>query len=196
MPLPGPSAGSAASNAPFFQPQMMPPDMMQQFFQQMVMNHMFQSNMMQHPMHDPRHPLYGPIVDSFSNHLGQISQTQPPNNVAHPLHSPASQYEDQQPDTSASLSRSHSIESSIPNGFSSRKFSSSNRTQSPTPRSPTISSARPSQTPATASPASSNIFTDPETGESLNFFVEVNMGFSTQRSVTTSQIKVRIFCVC
>ncbi len=184
MPLPGPSAGSAASSAPFFQPQMMPPDMMQQFFQQMVMNHMFQSNMMQ----DPRHPLYGPIVDSFSNHLGQISQTQPPNNVAHPLH-------DRQPDTSLSLSRSHSVESSIPNGFSSRKFSSSNRTQSPPPRSPTISSAGPSQTPTTASPASLNIFTDTET-ESLNFFVEVNMGFSTQRSLTTSQIKVRIFCVC
>ncbi|KAK0245550.1 hypothetical protein EDD85DRAFT_22288 [Armillaria nabsnona] len=184
MPLPGPSAGSAASNAPFFQPQMMHPDMMQQFFQQMVMNHMFQSNMMQHPMHDPRHPLHGPIFDSFSSHLGQISQTQPPNNAAHPLHSSASQYEDQQPDTSVSVSRSHSVESSIPNGFSSRKFSSSNRTQSPT-----ISSAGPSQTPTTASPASSNIFTDPETGESLNFFVEVNMGFSTQRSVTTSQIK-------
>ncbi|KAK0198173.1 hypothetical protein F5146DRAFT_1131179 [Armillaria mellea] len=171
MPLPGPSAGSAASSVPGFHPPMMPPDVMQQMFQQWMMNQMFQSNMMQHTMPDPRHPLYGPIVDS----------TQPPNNVAHASHPPASQYEDQHPDTS--------VESSLPNGFSSRKFSSSNRTQSPPPHSPATSSARLSQTPVTASPASSNIFTDPETGESLNFFVEVNMGFSTQRSLTTSQIK-------
>ncbi|KAK0478212.1 hypothetical protein IW261DRAFT_210716 [Armillaria novae-zelandiae] len=188
-PLPGPSAGSAAPSAPFYPQHMMPPDMMQQLFQQMVMNHMIQSNMMQQAMPDPRHPLYGPIVDSFSNHLGQISQTQPPNNVAHSLHSLNSQYKDRQPDNSLSLSRSHSVESSIPNGFSSRKFSSSNTDQSPPPRSSTISSASPSQTPNTASPMSSNIFTDPETGRRLNFFVEVNMGFNTQRAVTTSQIK-------
>ncbi|KAK0506369.1 hypothetical protein EDD18DRAFT_28959 [Armillaria luteobubalina] len=188
-PLPGPSAGSAAPSAPFYSQHMMHPDMMQQLFQQMVMNHMIQSNMMQHTMPDPRHPLYGPIVDSFSNHLGQISQTQPPNNGTQPLHSLASQYQDHQPDTSVSLSRSHSVESHIPNGFSPQKFSSSNTDQSPPPRSPTISSVRPSQTPNTASPVSLNIFTDPETGESLNFFVEVNMGFSTQRAVTTSQIK-------
>ncbi|KAK0232949.1 hypothetical protein IW262DRAFT_1451522 [Armillaria fumosa] len=184
--LPDPSVGSAAPSAPVYPQHMMHPDMMQQLFQQMVMNHMIQSNMMQHAMPDPRHPLYGPIVDSFSNHLGQISQTQPPNNIAQSF---ASQYKDQQPDTSVSLSRSHSVESSIPNGFSSRKFSSSNTDQSPPPRSPTISSARPSQTPITPSPMSSNIFIDPETGASLNFFVEVNMGFSTQRAVTTSQIK-------
>ncbi|KAK0208068.1 hypothetical protein DFS33DRAFT_1410344 [Desarmillaria ectypa] len=192
-PLPGASAGSATQTASFFPPLMMHPDMMQQFFHQMsVMNQMYQSNMIQQPIPDHRHPLYGALADSFRNHFGQMSQVQsslPPNNVTHPLHSPAPQYECQQPENSASasLSRSNSVDSSIPNGFSSRQFSSSKG--SARTGSPTISSAGPSQMPITASPASSNIFTDPVTGESLNFFVEVNMGFSTQRSVTTAQIK-------
>ncbi|KAG7450578.1 uncharacterized protein BT62DRAFT_1072633 [Guyanagaster necrorhizus] len=192
MSQPGASVGSAAPNPPFFPPPMMHPDMMQQFFHQMnLINHMMQQSMPDH-----RHPLYGALVDSCRNHLGQISQEQfsfPPNNSAHSLRSPAYHCEAQQLDcsTSTSLSRSHSLESSVPIQSSSQKFSSSKesaRNQSPIPRSPTMPSARPSQLPTAASPAS-NILTDPETGEGLNFFVEVNMGFSTQRSVTTAQIK-------
>ncbi|KAK0456748.1 hypothetical protein EV421DRAFT_1922541 [Armillaria borealis] len=180
MPLPAASAGSAAPSAPFFPPHMMPPDMMQQFFQQMMMNHMYQSNMMQHSMPDPRHPLYGPLVDSYSNHLGQISQTQPPNNVAHPLHSPASQYEDQQPDTS-----------NPPYQMDSRPGNLAHQTELnhlPHARLPFLLLGHPKH--LSLPPLHLRIYLpNPETGESLNFFVEVNMGFSTQRSVTTSQIK-------